>query len=106
MLIPLGRVTVIPAFSIVPRLSMECHFGAVSAEGSTLAFITQGIVTVVASGRRQMAVQAGIMTGQVIQQPGPVAKLGLVRLIPAGLSAELSGCIELSSAPPTIPVTK
>ncbi len=85
---------------------MECHFAAVCAEGSSLAFIAQGIVTVLASWRRQMAVQIGIMTSQVIQQPGPVAKPGLVGLIPAGLIAELSGCIELSSAPPTIPVTK
>ena len=61
---------------------MECHFAAVRAEGSPLAFIAQGIVTVLACGSRQMAVQAGIMTSQVIQQPGPVAEPGLVGLIP------------------------
>ncbi len=68
---------------------MECHFAAVCAEGSTLTFIAQGIVTVLTSWRRQMAVQAGIMTGQIVKQPGTVAKLGLVRLIATSLIAKL-----------------
>ena len=85
---------------------MKGHFAAICTEGSSLAFIAQGIVTVLACGSRQMAVQTGIMPCQVIQQPGPVAKLGLVGLSPTGFIAELSCRIELPPAPPTMPVAK
>lgn len=89
LLIPLGRVTVISAFSIVPGLSMKGHLASVCTEGSSFTFVAQGIVTVLASWSRQMAVQAGIMPCQIIHQPRPIPKPCLVRLIPTGLIAEL-----------------
>ncbi len=53
-----------------------------------------------------MAVQAGIMPCQVIQQPGAITEPCLVGLIAASLSAELSRRVELPSTPAAVAVAK